>query len=166
MFGIGGSEVIIIAFVVLLLFGPDKLPQMARTFGRFMREFKRYQAMMESTFKAEMYLSEQNAMTERAEKAKKAVDGAEPGDATEAEDAPVSENADADPYAKARAYREMTGVVAPGETPPEEAPEAIDPSEDSENASIAPEHAGWVPGSPAAPGMTSDDDGEEAGEQQ
>lgn len=58
MFGIGGSEFIIIAVVALLLFGPDKLPQFGRTVGRFLRDFKRYQDVMESTIKAEMYASE------------------------------------------------------------------------------------------------------------
>ncbi|MDZ4655623.1 MAG: twin-arginine translocase TatA/TatE family subunit [Coriobacteriia bacterium] len=58
MFGIGGTELIIVAVVALLLFGPDKLPQIARTVGRFMRDFKRYQDIMESTIRAEMYASE------------------------------------------------------------------------------------------------------------
>ena len=54
MFGIGGWEFIIVAVLALLLFGPDKLPQFARTLGRFMRDFKRYQDLMESTIRAEM----------------------------------------------------------------------------------------------------------------
>ncbi|MCE5204232.1 MAG: twin-arginine translocase TatA/TatE family subunit [Coriobacteriales bacterium] len=55
MFGIGGTEFMVIAIVAVLLFGPDKIPEIARTIGRFTREFKRYQAMMESVVKAEMY---------------------------------------------------------------------------------------------------------------
>lgn len=58
MFGIGGTELFVIAVVALLLFGPDKLPQFARTVGRFMRDFKRYQAMMESTIRSEIYAAE------------------------------------------------------------------------------------------------------------
>ncbi len=58
MLGIGGTELVIIAMVALFLFGPDKLPQFARTLGRFLRDFKRYQDMMESTIRAEMYASE------------------------------------------------------------------------------------------------------------
>jgi TatA/E family protein of Tat protein translocase len=54
LFGIGGWEFIIVAVLALLLFGPDKLPQFARTLGRFMRDFKRYQDLMESTIRAEM----------------------------------------------------------------------------------------------------------------
>lgn len=58
MFGIGGTELIVIAVVALLLFGPDKLPQFGRTIGRFLRDFKRYQDIMEATIRAEMYASE------------------------------------------------------------------------------------------------------------
>lgn len=54
MFGIGGTELLIIAVFALLIFGPDKLPQLARTVGRFAREFRRYQDMMESTIRAEI----------------------------------------------------------------------------------------------------------------
>lgn len=54
MLGIGGTELVIICFFVLLIFGPDKLPQLGRTIGRFMKEFKRAQEAMEATIKAEM----------------------------------------------------------------------------------------------------------------
>jgi len=57
VFGIGGWEFLIIAVVALLLFGPDKLPDLARTLGRFMGDFKRYRDIMESTIRAEMYAS-------------------------------------------------------------------------------------------------------------
>ncbi len=54
MLGIGGTELFIIVVFVLLIFGPDKLPQLGRTVGRFMKEFKRAQDSMESQIKAEM----------------------------------------------------------------------------------------------------------------
>ncbi|MDO8848087.1 MAG: twin-arginine translocase TatA/TatE family subunit [Coriobacteriia bacterium] len=54
MFGIGGWEFMLIAVLALLLFGPDKLPQFARTLGRLMRDMKKYQAMMESTIRGEI----------------------------------------------------------------------------------------------------------------
>jgi sec-independent protein translocase protein TatB len=41
MLGIGGSEIIIIALLVLIIFGPSKLPQMARDLGRFVGEARR-----------------------------------------------------------------------------------------------------------------------------
>lgn len=58
MFGIGGWEFVLIAVLALLLFGPDKLPQFARTLGRFMRDFKRYQDLMESTIRAEVFAND------------------------------------------------------------------------------------------------------------
>jgi len=58
VFGVGGTEFIVIAVVALLLFGPDKLPQFGRTIGRFLRDFKRYQDVMEATIRAEMYVTE------------------------------------------------------------------------------------------------------------
>jgi Tat protein translocase TatB subunit len=58
VFGIGGTELAIIFVVAFLLFGPDKLPQMARQFGRLMREFNRAKDNMESTIRAEIYQSE------------------------------------------------------------------------------------------------------------
>jgi sec-independent protein translocase protein TatB len=41
MLGIGGSEIVIIALLVLVIFGPSKLPQMARDIGRFVGEARR-----------------------------------------------------------------------------------------------------------------------------
>ncbi|MBI3038046.1 twin-arginine translocase TatA/TatE family subunit, partial [bacterium] len=41
--GIGFSELIIILVVVLILFGPGKLPDVGKALGRGIREFKRAQ---------------------------------------------------------------------------------------------------------------------------
>lgn len=41
MFGIGGSEMVIIGLLVLVIFGPNKLPQMARDLGKFVAEARR-----------------------------------------------------------------------------------------------------------------------------
>jgi sec-independent protein translocase protein TatB len=38
VFGIGGQELIIIGLLFLVVFGPSKLPQMARDLGRFLSE--------------------------------------------------------------------------------------------------------------------------------
>ena len=54
MFGIGGQEVIIIGLIFLVVFGPSKLPQMARDFGRFISDARR--SMDE--FKSELVSSE------------------------------------------------------------------------------------------------------------
>lgn len=40
MFGIGGGELIFILFIVLMLFGADKVPEIARTMGKAMAQLK------------------------------------------------------------------------------------------------------------------------------
>ncbi len=40
MFGIGGGELIFIMFIVLMLFGSDKVPEIARTMGKAMAQLK------------------------------------------------------------------------------------------------------------------------------
>jgi len=50
MFGLGGQELLLILFVVLLFFGPSKLPDLARWLGKGMKEFKKAQADLENEF--------------------------------------------------------------------------------------------------------------------
>lgn len=40
MFGIGGGELVFILFIVLMLFGSDKIPEIARTMGKAMAQLK------------------------------------------------------------------------------------------------------------------------------
>ena len=39
--GIGGPELMMIMFIILLLFGANRLPELARGFGKSVREFKK-----------------------------------------------------------------------------------------------------------------------------
>ncbi|WP_123041864.1 twin-arginine translocase TatA/TatE family subunit [Cohnella candidum] len=41
MGGIGASGLILLILIALLLFGPNKLPELGRAFGRTLREFKK-----------------------------------------------------------------------------------------------------------------------------
>ena len=41
MFGLGMQEIIIIGILALLLLGPKKLPELAQTVGKFVRDFQR-----------------------------------------------------------------------------------------------------------------------------
>lgn len=43
LFGISGGEILVIMLLVLLLFGPKKIPEIARMFGRGINEFKKVQ---------------------------------------------------------------------------------------------------------------------------
>jgi len=38
--GIGATGMILLVLIALLLFGPNKLPELGRAFGRTLREFK------------------------------------------------------------------------------------------------------------------------------
>jgi sec-independent protein translocase protein TatA len=40
MFGIGGGELVFIMFIVLMLFGADKVPEIARTLGKTIAQVK------------------------------------------------------------------------------------------------------------------------------
>lgn len=41
MFGLGGTEVLVLFVLALLLFGPRKLPEIGRTLGKAMSELRR-----------------------------------------------------------------------------------------------------------------------------
>jgi sec-independent protein translocase protein TatB len=47
MFGIGTSELIIIFLVALIVLGPKKLPEIARTLAKVLREFRRVLTSLE-----------------------------------------------------------------------------------------------------------------------
>lgn len=50
----GGSEMLLIAFVVLLLFGGKKLPELMKGLGKGIREFNNAKANIESEVKESM----------------------------------------------------------------------------------------------------------------
>ncbi len=66
MFGIGGEEIVVIGLIFLVVFGPSKLPQMARDLGRFVNEARR---SMEE-FKSEL-ISDEDDEEDRRPKRKR-----------------------------------------------------------------------------------------------
>jgi sec-independent protein translocase protein TatA len=43
VFGLGGTELLIVFVVILLVFGPSQIPKMARGLGQALREFRKAQ---------------------------------------------------------------------------------------------------------------------------
>jgi TatA/E family protein of Tat protein translocase len=54
LFGIGGMELAIILIFGFLIFGPDKLPQVAKTVVRFVQQFRSAQEQMTEVIKKEV----------------------------------------------------------------------------------------------------------------
>ena len=52
--GIGGPELLMVLFVVMLLFGGEKLPALARTIGKSMNELKKASSEVEREIKRAM----------------------------------------------------------------------------------------------------------------
>ena len=53
MFNIGVPELLIILAIALIVFGPNKLPELAKAFGRAMREFKKATEDVKESFREE-----------------------------------------------------------------------------------------------------------------
>ena len=51
MFNLGPLELMAIFVVALLVFGPDKLPEIGRQVGRAIREFKKFQSGFQNEFR-------------------------------------------------------------------------------------------------------------------
>ncbi|CAN5138065.1 hypothetical protein BH24ACT19_BH24ACT19_00330 [soil metagenome] len=66
-FGIGFNELIIVGLLFLILFGPSKLPQMARDIGKFVSEARR--SMDE--FKSELISGDDEDEDDRSPKRKR-----------------------------------------------------------------------------------------------
>jgi sec-independent protein translocase protein TatA len=48
MFDVGGGELLLIVFAILLLFGPKKIPEIAQMIGKGMQKVKQAQAQFQS----------------------------------------------------------------------------------------------------------------------
>lgn len=66
MFGFGMPQIIIILAIALIIFGPQKLPELARTLGKALADFKRATNDFKASIEEEVRLEEERE-TERKE---------------------------------------------------------------------------------------------------
>lgn len=65
MFGIGGTELLVILVVALVVLGPKSVPQIARTLGKAMGEFRRVSTEFQRTLNTEIELEEHEKRKKR-----------------------------------------------------------------------------------------------------
>ncbi len=64
MFNVGAGELILIVVVALLVLGPQKLPEFARSIGKFVREFRRQTDEVRTVVEREFYKMDQEFVDE------------------------------------------------------------------------------------------------------
>ena len=67
MFGIGTTELLVILFIILLVFGSKKLPELARGLGKGINEFKRASQEIQNELDINTPIKEQKQTPEKKE---------------------------------------------------------------------------------------------------
>lgn len=146
MFGIGEGELAIIVVFGFLLFGPDKLPQMGRTIGRAIRQFRETQEKMTAVVQSEIIDPVSEAASAPVKPKKAAVDDDSDADEDAAETvAPAKKETFAERRARLAAEKAASEGAAEGEG-------AVDEAEGTEPAAaVEPEPAAEPEPEPAEP---------------
>ncbi|HJI66945.1 MAG TPA: twin-arginine translocase TatA/TatE family subunit [Coriobacteriaceae bacterium] len=140
MFGIGEGELAIIVVFGFLLFGPDKLPQMGRTIGRAIRQFRETQEKMTAVVQSEIIDPVSEAASAPVKPKKTAVDDDSDADEDAAETAaPAKKETFAERRARLAAEKAASEGAAEGEGAAEEA-EGAEPAAAAEPV-VEPEPA-------------------------
>lgn len=122
MFGIGEGELAIIVVFGFLLFGPDKLPQMGRTIGRAIRQFRETQEKMTAVVQSEIIDPVSEAASAPVKPKKTAVDDDSDADEDAAEAAaPAKKETFAERRARLAAEKAASEAAAEGEGAADEA---------------------------------------------
>lgn len=146
VFGIGEGELAIIVVFGFLLFGPDKLPQMGRTIGRAIRQFRETQEKMTAVVQSEIIDPVSEAASAPVKPKKAAVDDDSDADEDAAETvAPAKKETFAERRARLAAEKAASEGAAEGEG-------AVDEAEGTEpEPAVEPEPAAEPEPEPAEP---------------
>lgn len=122
MFGIGEGELAIIVVFGFLLFGPDKLPQMGRTIGRAIRQFRETQEKMTAVVQSEIIdpVSEAASAPVKPKKAAAADDDSDADEDAAETAAPAKKETFAERRARLAAEKAASEGAAEGENTAEE----------------------------------------------
>ena len=132
--GIGGNELIIILIFAFLIFGPDKLPEIARTIGRAIAKFRDAQNEVNEVIRQEVYdpaADKDNPFQKATEKAAELNKPQQPKTETFAErkaryDKIRAERRAKEEAAKAQAEANASGATAATPAPAQSASEPTD----------------------------------------
>lgn len=137
VFGIGEGELAIIVVFGFLLFGPDKLPQMGRTIGRAIRQFRETQEKMTAVVQSEIIDPVSEAASAPVKPKKAAVDDDSDADEDAVETAaPAKKETFAERRARLAAEKAASEGATEGEGAADEA-EGAEPAA----ATVEPESA-------------------------
>ena len=139
MFGIGEGELAIIVVFGFLLLGPDKLPQMGRTIGRAIRQFRETQEKMTAVVQSEIIDPVSEAASAPV-KPKKAAATDDDSDADE-DAAETAAPAKKETFAERRARLAAEKAASEGAAEGEKAAEETEADAAAESADAAAESA-------------------------
>lgn len=143
VFGIGEGELAIIVVFGFLLFGPDKLPQMGRTIGRAIRQFRETQEKMTAVVQSEIIdpVSEAASAPVKPKKAAAIDDDSEADEDAAETAAPAKKETFAERRARLAAEKAASEAAAEGEGAAEESEaEGAEPAA-AAAAAVEPESA-------------------------
>lgn len=147
VFGIGEGELAIIVVFGFLLFGPDKLPQMGRTIGRAIRQFRETQEKMTAVVQSEIIdpVSEAASAPVKPKKTAASDDDSDADEDAAETAAPAKKETFAERRARLAAEKAASEGAAEGEG-------AVDEAEGTEPAAaVEPEPAAEPEPEPAEP---------------
>lgn len=141
VFGIGEGELAIIVVFGFLLFGPDKLPQMGRTIGRAIRQFRETQEKMTAVVQSEIIDPVSEAASAPVKPKKAAVDDDSDADEDAVETAaPAKKETFAERRARLAAEKAASEGATEGEGAADEA-ESAEPAKAEPAAAAEPKPA-------------------------